>query len=95
MAGTTFTMPANLEVMQNGEPVELHVLVRGYYYKERAGTYYDPPEPAEVDDLCVWHDGFDITATVPRADLDRFEEEFMQFARDRSNPAFYYDDDKQ
>lgn len=95
MAGKTFTMPANLEVMRAGEPIELHVLVRGYYYRERPGTYYDPPEPAEVNDLAVWHDGFEITATVPREDLDRLEEDFMRFAHERSSPAFYYDDEKQ
>lgn len=95
MVGKTFTMPASLEVLKAGEPIELQVLVRGYYYRERAGTYYTPPEPAEVDDLTVWHDGFDITSTVPTDELERLEEDFMLFAYERSNPAFYFDDDKQ
>lgn len=75
------------EIYKNGEPMEIKVVVEGDYIPSRPGSWEEPPEGDELRDLRVYKDGDEITDQVPFADIDRFYEDLLVYARE-SEPDY-------
>jgi hypothetical protein len=66
---------------------ELDIEVRGTYHKARRGDYWNPPEPAHVDDFGVFLDGNEITHLLTDKQTQDLIDRFIESAEDNS-----YDD---